>query len=147
MIIDKDEENDMKILNAGGWVFYVADDAKTELASDKVGKWMYFFDSKELVSEICKKAVELGVVKESKHNDVNNGVSCFYLNGDDIATHKKVIQYFLDNNLIRKTKKGRYYNMAFKYDNQTQAGEYGDDFQAEIKLEQFIDLDTGKWIV
>ncbi len=137
----------MREVNAGGWVFYVADDANTVLVSHKVGKWMYFFESKEFVSELCKKAVEMGVVKESKYSSADSGVSCFYLNGDDVTTHKKVIQYFLDNNLIRKTKKGRYYNIAFKYDDQTRAGEYGDDFQAEIKLEQFMDLDTGEWII
>ena len=52
----------------------------------------------------------------------------------------------IDNQLIRKTKKGRYYNMSFKFDDQTRAGEYGDNFEGKIKLEDFIDLDTGEWI-
>ena len=136
----------MKEITYGGWIFYVADGAETGLDKHKCGKWMYYFNNREVVTELCKNAVEIGVVKEAKHNDAEDGVSCFYLNGDDIATHKKVIQYFLDNNMIRKTKKGRYYNIAFKYDDQTRAGEYGDEFQAEIKLAQFMDLDTGEWL-
>lgn len=33
------------------------------------------------------------------------------------------------------------------YDNQTRAGMYGDDFIGEIKLEQFLNLNTGEWLV
>jgi hypothetical protein len=40
----------------------------------------------------------------------------------------------------------RFYNISFKYDDQTRAGEYGEDFKGEIKLERFINLDTGEWI-
>ena len=53
----------------------------------------------------------------------------------------------MDNNLIRKTKAGKLYNISFKYDNQTRAGEYGTAFTGEIKLEHFVDLQTGKFIV
>ena len=49
------------------------------------------------------------------------------------------------NDLICKTKTGRYYNNSFKVDDQTQAGEYGADFEGKIKLDEFIDLKTGKW--
>lgn len=81
------------------------------------------------------------------YSDAEEGVSCFYLNGDDIDTHKKLIQFFMDNNLICKTKKRRFYNISFIFDDQTRAGEYGDDFKGEIKLEQFIKRDTGEWIL
>lgn len=53
--------------------------------------------------------------------------------------------YFLVNNLIQKTKKGRLYNISFKLDKQTQAGEYGNEFHSEIRLSNFIDLETGEW--
>lgn len=75
------------------------------------------------------------------------GVICFYLNGDDTENHKRVIQFMMSNGLIRKTKTGRYYNISFKYNEQTRAGEYGDDFEGKIKLDQFIDLNTGEWII
>jgi hypothetical protein len=29
---------------------------------------------------------------------------------------------------------------------QTELGEYGSGFQAEIRLSDFIDLDTGRWL-
>ena len=49
-------------------------------------------------------------------------------------------------NLIRKTKTGKYYNISFKLDRQTEAGEYGDDYKGTIKLSDFIDLTTGEWL-
>ena len=134
----------MRVLHKGGWVFYLGDNIHS-LDNEKCGKWMYFFDNKEFVSRLCEKAIEDGIVVESKHSDADSGVSCFYLNGDDINSHKRVIQFFLDNNLIKKTKAGKFYNISFKYDNQTRAGEYGEEFVAEIKLDNFIDLTTGEW--
>ena len=67
------------------------------------------------------------------------------MNIDDIEGHRKILQFFLDNDLIRKTTKGKLYNIAFKLDEQTKRGEYGEDFVAELKLDSFIDLETGKW--
>ena len=46
----------------------------------------------------------------------------------------------MDNDLIRKTKAGKYYNISFKFDDQTRAGEYGSDFEGKIKLEAFYRL-------
>ena len=60
--------------------------------------------------------------------------------------HKRVIQFMIKHDLIRKTKTGRYYNNSFKFDDQTRAGEYGADFEEKIKLSEFIDLNTGEWI-
>lgn len=74
-------------------------------------------------------------------------ICCFYSNGDDVEAHKRTIQFFLENNLIRKTKAGKLYNISFKFDDQTRAGEYGELFQSEIKLDRFLDLTTGEWKV
>lgn len=50
----------------------------------------------------------------------------------------------LDNGLIRKTKSGKLYSISFKYDSQTYAGKYkGCGFTGEIKLADFVDLETG----
>lgn len=57
-----------------------------------------------------------------------------------------MIQFMMGNKLIKKTKTGKFYNISFKFDDQTRAGEYGADFEGKIKLEQFIDLYTGEWI-
>ena len=48
--------------------------------------------------------------------------------------------------MIRKTKKGKLYNISFKHDSQTLAGEYGEDYHPDIKLEEFVNLETGEWI-
>ena len=45
----------MRVITQFGWVYYIGDDAKT-LVNDKCGKWMYFFDNKTFVSNLCAKA-------------------------------------------------------------------------------------------
>ncbi len=133
-----------------GWFWFMS--GKEELlVPDKCGKWMYFFDDQEFAQKICQKAIDEGICYECKCTDMEfteqpTGVICFYLNGDDIENHKRVIQFMIANDLIRKTKAGKYYNNSFKFDEQTRAGEYGADFEGKIKLEQFIDLQTGEWI-
>lgn len=92
-------------------------------------------------------AVNEDIVVEAKHSDAEKGVACFYLDYDDIDAHRKTIQYFLDKGLIRRTKTGKLYNISFKLNEQTRAGEYGSDFKTEIKLEKFIDLETGEWLL
>ena len=134
----------MKIETNSAWIYYIGDDSK--LISNKVGKWMYFFkNNRKFVEKVCKEAVEKDIVCESKHSNAEEGVACFYLNKDDVENHKRVIQYFISNGLIQKTKTGRFYNISFKTNVQTADGQYGGDFLAEIKLDKFINLDTGEW--
>lgn len=134
----------MRIHTNPFWVFYFQEE-EVRLDSDKCGKWMYFFSDKTFVASICQKIVESGVVQKAKHSNAESGVACFYIEYDDLQAHKRVIQFMLDNNLIQKTKAGKLHNISFKLDTQTLAGEYGADFKAEIKLADFVDLDTGKW--
>lgn len=133
-------------MTIGGWIFYLGE-KYLSLDKNKSGKWMYFFDDQSFADEICENAILNDICVESKHTYDSKGVCCFYLNGDDIDSHKKVIKYFIKNNLIKKTKAGKLYNISFKFDSQTRAGEYGEDFIAEIKLDQFVDLQTGEFIV
>ncbi len=133
-----------------GWFWFLSGKERL-LEIKKCGKWMYFFEDQSFAQKICQKAIDEGVCYECKCSDLEltvepRGVICFYLNGDDIENHKRVIHFMIDNDLIRKTKTGRFYNMSFKYDAQTRAGEYGTDFEGKIKLEQFINLQTGEWI-
>jgi hypothetical protein len=51
-----------------------------------------------------------------------------------------------DNNLVHKKEDGSLYNISFKFDTQTRAGEYGKEFDSNIKLDQFVDLNTGKML-
>ena len=141
-------------IEARGWVFYVDTEKELSLHTPYVGKWMYFFDidDSDFADEICKKAVESGVVAEAKRSDdmmlpiQGTGVCCFYCNGNDMAAHKKVIAFFLQNDLVRRTKSGKLYNISFKLDAQTIAGQYRDDFKAAVKLADFVDLTSGKWL-
>lgn len=134
----------ISIQHLDNWVFYLGQNADS-LKEETCGKWMYFFDDAEKAAKLCKEAVENGIVAEAKHSDASSGVCCFYSNGDDMEAHRRTIQFFLDHQLIRKKGDGTLYNISFKYDRQTHAGEYGEDFHPEISLNLFVDLKNGEW--
>lgn len=136
------------IVKSGGWIYYYGD--CNSLSKFKCGKWMYFFSDRSFVSDLCFRAVNEQVVIESKHTDAEDGVACFYLNVDDINAHKRVLNFFLENKLIRiSNKTGKYYNISFKRDTDTHTGHYAvrGNYHSEIKLDRFIDLKTGQWIM
>lgn len=137
------------MLRVGGWCFYLSGKEKL-LDEHKCGKWMHFFTDQEFAMKICQKAIDEGACYECKCTDMeltgeNTGVICFYLNGDDIENHKRVLKFMIDNNLIQRTKTGKLYNISFKYDDQTRNGEYESDFVAKLKLDQFVNLVTGEF--
>lgn len=140
------------IHNYAGWFYYFST-SLARLKRDVCGKWMYFFDAnqQDFAKEICKKSIDRSVCLESKCTDINfknslTGAICFYVNADNIEGHKRIIKFMMDNDLIRKTKTDKYYNISFKMDDQTRADEYGDKFEGKIKLADFIDLETGEFI-
>ena len=137
-------------ISYGGWFWFLAN-AEIKFDPDKCGKWMSFFKDQQFAIDNCEKAIEEKVCEECKCSDLkcrddSTGVICFYLESDDLEKHKAILQFMINNNLIRKTKTGKLYNISFKFDRQTKAGEYGDSFQGEIKLARFVDLNTGEWI-
>lgn len=137
--------------NYGGWYWFSTGE-KSNLTSSNWGKWMYFFKDQDHAIDICKQAISQKVCYECKCTNMEDaqattGVICFYVNIDDNKHHRKVIEFMLENNLIRKTKTGKLYNISFKLDEQTLAGEYGSNFEGQLKLDHFIDLKTGKWIL
>lgn len=72
---------------------------------------------------------------------------CLCLNGNDRECHTRVLRCMLDSGLIRKTKSGKLYSISFKYDSQTYEGKYkGSGFAGEIKLTDFVDLETGEFV-
>ncbi len=139
---------DVKICKDYGWFYYIGENIDS-LLDYKCGKWMYFFNNADFVAEVCEKAVRSGVVVEAKHMDHHEGVACFYLNIDDYEAHRRVIEFFIENKLIRTTKTGKYYNITFKRDNQTLRGMYNssNNFSSELKLDKFIDLKSGQWVL
>lgn len=107
------------------------------------------------MDDIVGTAVFDGVVVEAKYSNPETliaagskqGVCCFYLNGNDRESHKRVLSYMLENGLIRKTKTGKLYIISFKFDSETYAGKYkGSGFCGKIKLADFVDLETGEFI-
>lgn len=149
---------DVIIRNTPNWVYFKTEElrklraieiltAGKPITPDTYGKWMYFFNDLDFAFKLCVEAIESGVVAEAKHSAKSEGVCCFYLDGSDLDAHKKVIQFFLDHDLIQRTKAGKLFNISFKYNRQTRNGEYDEDFHAEFKLSQLIDLETGEWKV
>lgn len=147
---------DLMNLKIGGWEFYVDTERKNELDTDKSGKWMYFFDSTEegiaFAKKVCLEIVNSGVAIEAKHTDEDivrisgSGVCCFYCDGANIEAHKKIIDFMIKNEMIRKTKTGKLFNISFKYDTQTRGNQYGSEFESQIKLKNFVNLETGEWL-
>ena len=142
-------------VNSPEWMFYLDVDREMELTNN-CGKWMCFFGSSEeeisFAKEMCEKSILTGSAIESKHTNeqivslCGSGVCCFYCNGDDVNAHKKIISFFLENGMIRKTKAGKLFNISFKYDSQTHNDEYGEEFESKIKLKDFLNLETGEWL-
>lgn len=140
----------MKELRIPGWIYFVPDNSIPKYSQDKVGKWMYFYrdeDGFEFTKKMCMKAIEAGVTLESKIADNKyQGVACFYAEADDLKVQKRIIEFFIQNKMIRKTKAGKFYDISFKLDSQTDANQYGGDYTPELKLSEFINLYTGEWI-
>lgn len=110
---------------------------------------MYTFSKQnvDFAKRLCEKAINSGIVLNCKHTNLEvidqpTGVCCFYIASDDIEGHKCVIRFFIENNLIRKTKTSRYYNISYKLDDQTRAGEYADKFTSDMRK---IILGTDWW--
>lgn len=57
-------------------------------------------------------------------------------------------KFLIENDLVPKSKSGSYYNISFKYDEQTRNGEYWKQFNSSISLKDLMNLYTGEfyWI-
>lgn len=155
--IPLNDSNSVVRVQSFSWIWFIDKERIHDIEPAQCGKWMFFFSPFKTarMDDIVGTAVLNGVVAEAKYSNPEtliaagqkNGVCCFYLNGNDREGHKKVLRYMLNNGLIRKTKSGRLYNISFKYDSQTYAGKYkGSGFTGEIKLADFVDLETGKFV-
>ena len=133
-----------------GW-YWFSSGKEALLDKEKCGKWMCYFTNLSFALLICQKALDQKVCYECKCSDLmstqkEQGVICFYANGDDVDNHKRIIQFMLDNDLIEETNSGKLRNISFKFDHQTRAGEYGANYKGKIKLNQFLDLESGEWL-
>lgn len=134
-----------------GWFRYLSDEHSPRRINNP-GKWMIFFTDQQYAQELCQTAVLEGICYEAKCRDLafvqsgNEGVICFYADGDDPEDQKKVLAFLLNHDYVPHTRAGKLYNIAFKFDSQTRALEYGDQFKAKVNLSTFVDPDTGEWL-
>ena len=145
----------MQKISLGGWVHYLSDKELERIykneSVDNNGKWMYFFNNIKVAQDISERLSNLNIVDYFKYTDMNktrktSGVLCIYCDKDDVNTHRKIIEFMLENNMIEKLDSGKYKNLSFKLNTQTLNKEYGDKFNGQIKLSEFIDMQTGEWI-
>lgn len=138
----------MKIYEYDDWHHYAIDNLVIDnFVKDITGKWMYFFDNHDFINAICEEAIQSNVIPLCKHSADATGVACFYLPLSDYEGHLRVIDFFLKKNLIALTRTGRLYNISFKLDIQTLQNKYGKDFNAFLRLKDFLDLNTRKVIM
>lgn len=141
---------ELTIINAYGWTHYVNDINYTE-KNENCGKWMFFYEKQEVDTAIkaAKAAITSKTVDLCKHTDPNQdtptGVLCFYIDGTDDESHKRVLHFMMENNLIPQNLNGNFKNISFKFNSQTQNHEYGKGFKAKINLAKFADVTTGRF--
>jgi hypothetical protein len=134
------------------WEHYIAKDKSYDFKEDQCGGWQYSFDashnSLSIIRKICEKAMTEGVVAEIKHSNADalrikgSGLCCFYCNGDDEEAHKKIIAFFIQNNMVLRDNYGNLRNMAFKYDATAKRRKKG---SIPIQLGDFVNLKTGEF--
>ncbi len=107
------------------------------------GKWMFYFNSQEFAIEIINKALTDNIVSYAKHTKGDSGICCLYASGLDFENHLRVIDFMIENNLVRLTNNLSYFDTTFKFNSQSWAKEYGNPFEGTIKLSDFINLQTG----
>lgn len=140
----------------GGWCWYGVNTFKE---TDNVGKFMTFvkYDISDEMQGLILKAIEQGVTPFIKHTDPDmlkrafnpyakdGTLAIIWYSTDEEKALKNLAKFLIDNGLVPKTKAGKYYNVSFKYDEQTRNGEYGEQFKASISLKDLMDLNTGEF--
>lgn len=106
------------------------------------GYWTLFLNiNKSEAENICKEFIDKKLVKKCAYfnNEFKNGILVrFYLDAYDKKSQRLLISYFLRKVYIRKMKNVRYPNLVFLFND---AGRF-----SKLKLEDFIDLNTGTFI-
>lgn len=141
-----------------GWCYYGTNTVQYPAfkETDNIGKFMTFgkgFIANGL-QKLILKAIEQGITPLIKHTDTNAREFLLSRDGswvivwystDKEKDLKKLAEFLIDHSLVPLTKSGNYYNISFKYDEQTRNGEYGEQFKASISLKDLMDLNTGEF--
>ncbi|MDQ0481060.1 hypothetical protein [Guptibacillus hwajinpoensis] len=138
----------------GGWCWYGANTFKK---TDSVGKFMTFVqeDISNEMQELILKAIKQDVTPLVKHTNpdtlasnpyVRDGsLAVIWYSTDEEKALKGLAKFLIVHGLVPKTKAGKYYNISFKYDEQTRNGEYGEEFKPAISLKDLMDLNSGEF--
>ena len=142
----------------GGWCYYGIHTAQNPVfkETDNIGKFMTFGkgDFPNEMQELILKAIKQGITPLIKHTDLDaldfnprskdgSWVIIWYSTDEEKAL-KSLARFLIGHGFVAKTKSGKYYNISFKYDEQTRNGEYGEQFKSSIRLADLIDLNTGE---
>ncbi|PEE42842.1 hypothetical protein [Bacillus pseudomycoides] len=138
----------------GGWCWYGTNTFKE---TDNVGKFMTYVpdDISDEMQALILKAIKQGATPFVKHTDPdtlafnpyakNGSLAIIWYSTDEEKNLKALAKFLVDNDLVPKTKAGKYWKLSFKYDEQTRNGEYGEQFKPSITLEDLMDLNTGEF--
>lgn len=130
-------------------------DIEWALPESTCGKWMRQYEAQDSswIYECIKAAVEDGACVEAKMSTPlqmegydGTGVACFYIDGSKPEQHRRLISFMLENDLFERDDDGYLLDAPFRFDWQTAAGLYGDDFVPEMTLGDFVDLSTGHFL-
>lgn len=144
-----EDDINFEILPEGDWVYYInscisdqvelqiAKGLKIEKVIENSGYWSVIFNDLSIAESLCKNTILSGASVCAKHSDSDNGLCCFYINGNEVDSQVKLISFLKENGLLRKTSNGVYYDISFKYE----------DSKSKRLLSQFINLNTGNFLV
>ncbi|WP_223292479.1 hypothetical protein [Salipaludibacillus neizhouensis] len=112
------------------WCFYGVNIPPSPFKkTDNVGKFMTFGEGEipDEMQELILKAIEQGVTPLVKHNRKPNPkdyswVTVWY-STDKEEDLKRLAAFLVDHGLVKQTVRGKYHNISFKYDSQTNRGE------------------------
>ncbi|WP_406613827.1 hypothetical protein ACJA23_02860 [Mycoplasma corogypsi] len=145
----------LKISTDLAWKWFIDEETIKTLDTDENGKWLIFakHENIEYLDDLVLKGFEqesfIAVKRTNEIYDpvygIDSVVYIFYANYSDYDRHIKILSFLKENNLIRKTKTGKYFNISFKLDEQTLEGEYmwNGGVNSTLKLNMIMDLDTG----
>lgn len=125
------------------WVRYTTDNTWKLSGIRDCGKWTVFYNNKDTAKQLIETALETNITTHAKHTKGSQGVICFYTSGTDANHHRKVINFLIDNQLLRITNNLEYADSSFKFNGQSWSKEYGNPFKDLVRLSHFIDLETG----
>lgn len=142
---NKQHENDVKSAvreyKQPGWNSFTGD--KTNTLGATCGKWEYHFTDSSFARHVCREAIAQGAAAAAKMSDAGKGVCCFYINGNDREAHKRMLEFMLCKNLIRRRGDGAFFDTRFIF-SLFEKSSLQTECLSDIKLSQFVNLKRGR---